>query len=58
MEVPSHCVHSVIEIRHRLSDELDKLEGSSELAASLRAACHKFLERVGTDGERVAPGFT
>lgn len=26
MEVASHCVHSVIEIRHRLSDELGKLE--------------------------------
>src|ERR1700678_2587913 len=53
MEVPSHCVHSVIEIRHRLSDELGKLDGSSELSASLRAmraACRKFLERVGTDG--------
>lgn len=53
MEVASHCVHSVIEIRHRLSDELGKLDGGSELAASLRAmraACRKFLERVGTDG--------
>ena len=53
MEVPSHCVHSVIEIRHRLSDELGKLDGSSELSASLRAmraACRKFLDRVGTDG--------
>lgn len=54
MEVPSDCVHSVIEIRHRLSDELGKLDGTdSELAASLRAmraACRKFLERVGTDG--------
>jgi hypothetical protein len=29
MEVPSHCVHSVIEIRHRLSDELGKLDSKS-----------------------------
>ena len=53
LEVPSHCVHSVIEIRHRFSDELGKLDSGSELAASLwamRAACRKFLERVGTDG--------
>ncbi len=53
MEVPSHCVHSVIEIRHCLSDELGKLDSASELAGSLRAmraACRKFLERVGTDG--------
>lgn len=53
MEVPSHCVQSVIEIRHRLSDELGKLDSNSELAASLRAmraAGRKFLERVGKDG--------
>ena len=53
MEVPDHCVSSVIEIRHCLSDELGKLEGGSELAAGLRAmraACRKFLERVGSDG--------
>jgi hypothetical protein len=48
MEVPDHCVRSVIEIRHCLTEELGKLEGSTELAASLRAmraACRKFLER-------------
>ncbi len=53
MEVASHCVQSVIEIRHHLSDELGKLDSGSELAATLRAmraACRKFLERVGTDG--------
>lgn len=53
MEVASHCVQSVVEIRHRLSDELGKLDSGSELAASLRAmraACRKFLDRVGTDG--------
>jgi len=53
MEVPSHCVHSIIEIRHCLSAELGKLDSGSELAASLRAmraACRKFLDRVGADG--------
>lgn len=53
MEVPDHCVPAVIDIRHHLSHELGKLEGGSELAASLqamRAACWKFLDRVGTDG--------
>jgi hypothetical protein len=52
MEVPSHCFHSFIEIRHCLTEELGKLGGDSELAASLRAmraACRKFLERVGTE---------
>ena len=49
LEVPSHCVHSVLEIRHFLSGELGKLDIKSEFAASLRAmraACRKFLERV------------
>lgn len=53
MEVPDHCVRSVIEIRQGLTEELGKLEGTSELSASLRAmraACRKFLERVGKDG--------
>jgi hypothetical protein len=51
LEVPSHCVHSVLEIRHFLSAELGKLDGNSELTASLRAmraACRKFLDRVGS----------
>lgn len=53
LEVPEHCVHSVLEIRHFLTGELGKLETSSEFAGSLRAmraACRKFLERVGRDG--------
>ena len=53
MEVPSHCVHSVMDIRRFLSSELGKLDAGSEFAASLRAmraACRKFLERVGVDG--------
>jgi hypothetical protein len=53
LEVPSHCVHSVLEVRHFLSHELGKLDTGSEFAASLRAmraACRKFLERVGLDG--------
>jgi hypothetical protein len=56
-EVPSHCVHSAMEIRRFLSAELGKLDNGSELAASLRAmraACRKFLERVGVDGREVA----
>jgi len=49
LEVPSHCVHSVIEIRHFLTSELGSLDTSSELAANFRAmrtACRKFLEDV------------
>jgi len=54
LEVPSHCVHSVLDIRRFLTAELGKLDGGSELAASLRAmraACRKFLERVNADGD-------
>lgn len=57
LEVPSHCVHSVFEIRRCLTAELGRLDGGSEFAASLRAmraACRKFLERVGVDGREVA----
>jgi hypothetical protein len=53
MEVPSYGIHSVIEIRYRLRVGLGKQDGSSELAPSLRtmrAACRKVLEQVGTDG--------
>jgi hypothetical protein len=57
LEVPSHCVHSVLEVRRFLSAEVGKLESGSEFAASLRAmraACRKFLDRVGVDGSEVS----
>lgn len=54
-EIPAHCLQSVIEIRHFLTAEVGKLDSKSELAASLRAmraACRKFLDRVGSrDGD-------
>jgi hypothetical protein len=56
MEVPEHCVHSIIEIRSFLTSELGKLEETSELASSLRAlrgACRKFLDTVQKDGDRI-----
>lgn len=49
MEVPEHCIQSVIEIRHFLTSELGKLERGSALAQNLkamRAACRKFLQGV------------
>jgi hypothetical protein len=45
LEVPSHCVHSVLDIRRFLSSELEKLDARSEFAASLRAmraACREI----------------
>lgn len=56
LEVPEHCVHSVMDIRRFLTEELGKLGSGSELGATLRAmrtACRKFLDRVGADGREV-----
>ena len=56
LEVPSHCVDSVLQIRRFLTSEMGKLEDKSELAASLRAmrtACRKFLDSVGGDDSEV-----
>ena len=52
MEIPQHCVDSVLRIREFITAELGKLEPENELAKSLRAmraACRKFLNRVGGD---------
>jgi len=52
MEVPDHCVRSVLEIRHYLTDELQALAaegGLSESLRAMRAACRKFLDRIGRD---------
>ena len=57
LEVPAHCVHSVMDIRRFLTAELGKLDNGSEFAANLRAmraACRKFLDRVGADGDERA----
>ena len=56
MEVPHHCVHSVIDIRRFLTDELGHLDGDTELAKGLRAmraACRKFLNTVQADDRDV-----
>lgn len=53
MEVPEHCVESVLDIRRFLTRELGPLVPDPELAASLRAmraACRKFLDTVGAGG--------
>ena len=60
LEVPSHCVKSIIEIRQFLTSELPKLNSKSELAVilqALRASCRKFLNQVGEiDGEKIKYG--
>ena len=49
LEMPDHCVSSVIEIRHFLTDVLGQLTSQQELTLHLkamRAACVKFLNVV------------
>jgi hypothetical protein len=54
-ESPDHCVQSVIDIRHFLTEEISTGSPEGQLVASLRAmrsACRKFLDAVGDrDGE-------
>lgn len=55
VEVPAHCVESVLQIRHYLTHELQALDRATSLAATLRAlraACRKFLDTVGPMGHR------
>jgi hypothetical protein len=52
VEVPEHCVHSVLEIRSFLTSEIGNLAFDDELAKNLcgmRAACRKFLNTVQDD---------
>ena len=50
MEVPQHCVDSVLRIREFLTAKISKISYDSELTKSLkamRAACRKFLNKTG-----------
>lgn len=56
MEVPYHCVESVLRIREFLTGELGRLNEEQKLAQSLRAmraACRKFLATVESDDRRI-----
>ncbi len=49
MEMPGHCVQSVIEIRHFITQKVGTVQ-SAELQESLRAmraSCRKFLDMIG-----------
>jgi len=55
IEVPDHCVHSVLDIRRFLSHELEQSPLDSDLTASLRAmraSCRRFLEHDKRDQAR------
>lgn len=58
LEVPQHCVHSVLEIRSYLTEELQGLSRGDELTAHLRAmraSCRRFLNKLQRDGESIVP---
>lgn len=47
LEVPHHCISSVLEIRQFFTEKIAEVNGNSELAKNLRllrAACRKFLD--------------
>ena len=47
LEIPDHCITSVIEIRHFLIEKANDLDTKSELLANIktmRSACRKFLD--------------
>ena len=49
LEVPEHCVESVLEMRRYLTQELQHLDPKQEIAANLmamRGSCRKFLDGV------------
>ena len=49
MEVPEHCVESVLGIRETLTGELGRLDVGSPLSESIRAmraACRKFVSAI------------
>ena len=54
IEIPDHCVQSVIRIREFLTDELSSLNLKSEITVSFRAmrsACRKFLNTVQAESD-------
>ena len=49
LEVPEYAIRSILEIRERLTKDLEQLERSSPIAESIsamRSACRKFLDRI------------
>ncbi len=49
LEIPEHCVHSVLSIRDFLTASIQELDKSSSLSdhlRAMRAACRKFLNHI------------
>ncbi|HOF33063.1 MAG TPA: hypothetical protein PK624_05325 [Spirochaetota bacterium] len=55
MEVPNHCVQSIIEIRKFLTTELQSLSNKSKLydpVKAMRISCRKFLDKMNIEDNR------
>lgn len=52
VEVPEHCVQSILEIRRFLTQELAQLDGGdiADCIRALRSTCRKFLDTVQREG--------
>jgi hypothetical protein len=58
MELPEHCIQSVVEIRRYLTSELQNISNESKLdepIRAMRAACRKFLERMKSHDDLFLP---
>lgn len=60
LEDPHHCIQSIIEIRHLLTNEIGNLNQDSQLSKSLkamRAVCRKFLNNFQDDKRTLKYGY-
>ena len=56
MEIPEHCVESVLDIRRFLTNEIGSLDSEIELSKhirAMRAACRKFLDSVSANNREI-----
>ena len=58
MEVPHHCVDSVLDIRRFLTAKINDIQDARLIVilGGMRAACRKFLDSVGADRDIVRFG--
>lgn len=58
MEMPGHCVQSVLDIRRFLTDKIGATQDKNlqDSLRAMRASCRKFLDTVGADDDIVKYG--
>lgn len=60
MEMPQHCVESVLDIRRTLTNKIGKVQDENLIIIlkSMRSACRKFLDNVGVNEDIVRFGHS